>query len=301
MEKQQIIYYPMGLSGMDYLSLQETVYYHSQVLPHGIIRLIECDNQEKSMKVKTRGRDTSEWNEMQLNELQKEDIVDLNENGERWEGDSLNHIPFGYGFIYNSENQIVYEGFVYGEMKVCFGTEFYGDVGSVEYVGNYYRNKRNGYGQLYDKKNELIYEGEWFNDDIFDISNTRIVVNDVITEELIHYGIEELIIGNDYKITMDFFVLNQFAKLKRVIIGENCFNEVREFRIENCNELIELKIGDVVKKYNNEESDDLYNNPSSFSIKNCDHLNEILIGDNELMSINEVELTSRIEYSLLNE
>ena len=66
-------------------------------------------------------------------------------------------------------------------------------------------------------------------------------------------------------------------------------------------ELIELKIGDVVKKYNHEESDDLYNNPSSFSIKNCDHLNEILIGDNELMSINEVELTSRIEYSLLNE
>ena len=42
------------------------------------------------MIIKTRCHYTSEWNEMQWNELQKGDIIDMNEKEERWEGDSLN-------------------------------------------------------------------------------------------------------------------------------------------------------------------------------------------------------------------
>ena len=56
---------------------------HSQVLPNRIIQLINCDDQEKSMKIKTRSQYTSEWNEMQLNELQRVDIIDMNEKDER--------------------------------------------------------------------------------------------------------------------------------------------------------------------------------------------------------------------------
>ena len=35
---------------------------------------------------------------------------------------------------------------MFRRMKVCFGTEFFGDVGIVEYDWNYYRNNRNRYG-----------------------------------------------------------------------------------------------------------------------------------------------------------
>ena len=35
--------------------------------------------------------------------------------------------------------------------------------GTIEYVGDYYKNTRNGNGKLYDKKNECIYDGEWSN------------------------------------------------------------------------------------------------------------------------------------------
>ena len=45
---------------------------------------------------------------------------------------------------------------MFGWMILCFGTEFFGDVGIVEYEDNYYGNKRNDYGWLYDKKNKLM-------------------------------------------------------------------------------------------------------------------------------------------------
>ena len=35
---------------------------------------------------------------------------------------------------------------MFKRIEVCFGTEFFGDVGIVEYEDNYYRNKRNDYG-----------------------------------------------------------------------------------------------------------------------------------------------------------
>ena len=34
---------------------------------------------------------------------------------------------------------------MFGWMILCFGTEFFGDVGIVENEGNYYRNMRNIY------------------------------------------------------------------------------------------------------------------------------------------------------------
>ena len=58
--------------------------------------------------------------------------------------------------ICNSEDHLSFNLFMFKRMKVCFGTEFFGDVGIVEYEGNYYRNMRNIYGWLCDNKNELI-------------------------------------------------------------------------------------------------------------------------------------------------
>ena len=64
MNIRYITYYSMRLSGLNYLSNQDNCFIHSQVLLNRIIQLIECDNQEKSMKTKTRSQYTSEWNEM---------------------------------------------------------------------------------------------------------------------------------------------------------------------------------------------------------------------------------------------
>ena len=136
----------MGLSGDNYLLEQRNQYICSCILSNGLIQWIECDKINKSMKVKTRSENVVEWNALNLNDLIKDDIIDLSENGERWEGDSLDHLPYGYGCIFNSENHIVYEGFVFNGMKVCFGKEYYEDVGIIEYIGYFYNNIRNGNG-----------------------------------------------------------------------------------------------------------------------------------------------------------
>ena len=162
-------YYPFGYSGKQFLESNNTRYIHLELLPDNSIRVIECDIDEKWMKVKSRVNVCSEWIELNLSNLKRGDTVDLNENGDRWEGDSLNGIPFGYGCEYNSENQLIYKGFVFEVMKVCYGVEMYKDIGIVEYEGGFYKGKRYGNGKLYDKKNVLIYEGEWANNNPFEL------------------------------------------------------------------------------------------------------------------------------------
>ena len=106
-------YYPCGYSGVDFLSEKGSTILHSEYLENGCIRLIECDKEEKSMKVKEKKENNKEWNEINMDGLKQGVTIDLSDKGDRWEGDSLKDSPFGYGCKYNSENQLVYKGFVF--------------------------------------------------------------------------------------------------------------------------------------------------------------------------------------------
>ena len=112
------------------------------------------------MKVMEKKENDREWTEINMDGFKQGVTIRLSDKGDRWEGDSLNNSPFFYVCKYNSENQLIYKGFIFKIMKVCFGSEFYGDVGNIEYEGEYYKNMRFGYDKLYDKKNQLVYEGE---------------------------------------------------------------------------------------------------------------------------------------------
>ena len=226
-------YYPFDTSGCSYLSINNSIYVHSELLSDYSIRVIECDIQEKSMKVKTRNKNSSEWIEMNMDSFIKNDIVDLNENGTRWEGDSLNGSPFGYGRIYNPENQLIYKGFMFEEMKVCFGEEYYGDIGIVEYEGNYYKNMKNGYGKLYDKKNELVYEGEWLNDN--SLKEECLKIGGKFCDKSIHFGINELIISDDCECSISDLILIGFNHLRLLEIGENSLMNVNNVELSSMN------------------------------------------------------------------
>ena len=97
---------------------------------------------------------------------------------------------------------------MYNGKKVCYGTEFFGDIGIVEYQGDYYEDKKLGYGKLYNKKNELVYEGEWQFDQ--PVNATKLVVTEVFKENAIHFGIEELIIDDNVKNNIKSFTMNGF-------------------------------------------------------------------------------------------
>lgn len=55
-------------------------------------------------------------------------VIDLSDNGERWEGDILDGYPCGWGRFFNADNMLCYEGFRYKEYTVCYGTGYFPDV-----------------------------------------------------------------------------------------------------------------------------------------------------------------------------
>ena len=60
-----------------------------------------------------------------VNGIEHNRVLDLSDDGERWEGDVLDNQPYGWGVLYDSENRMVYEGFRIGEVNVCYGRSYY--------------------------------------------------------------------------------------------------------------------------------------------------------------------------------
>ena len=252
MSGEECKYYRFGYSGCNFLSVNRSDYIHSELLPNGIIREIECDKNDKWMKVRERKEENEEWSEIDLSGLKRGITIDLHENGERWEGDSLNGSPFGYGCLYNSENQLIYSGFIYEGLKVCYGIEMYGGISIVEYEGEFYKGMRYGNGKLYDKKNELIYEGEWANNPL-ELYSLR--VENELKEEDIHFGLEELEIGENCCNDLKCFKLIGFDRLKKLTLHKNSLKNLDSLVISNNNELEIIEIEDGEYGYGDESRD----------------------------------------------
>ena len=231
MNSLQVRYYPYGVSGYDSLIISQSKISHSELLPNNKIRLIECDIDEKWMMVKERDLNSEEWISLNLDGLKKHDIVDMNENGERWEGDSLNGIPYGYGSIYNENNQVIYDGFLVEGMKICFGSIYYGDVDIVEYEGCFHHDLRYGFGKLYDKKKELIYEGEICNNNPSE--RNKIILKEKMDEHLIHFNTEEIIIDTRYDSNLEYFKLIDYPYLRKIVFNDRCLQHVKEVELSS--------------------------------------------------------------------
>ena len=223
-------YYQIGFSHFRYIQKEGNVYYHSEVMENNAIRVIECDMDKKWMKVKTKSSILG-WKEIGLKKLKKDDIIKLKNTNMRWEGNSLNGSPFGYGMIYNNNNKVIYEGFIFENMKVCYGKEIYDDVGTVEYEGSYYQNKRSGYGMLFDKKKELVYQGEWINDNPKSDKNGNI--NRVMNKNDLYVGMENIIIEDNCQFNGDSFILDGLTQLKTIRIGRECMKDINRFELKS--------------------------------------------------------------------
>ncbi|KAK8825730.1 hypothetical protein WA577_000900, partial [Blastocystis sp. JDR] len=92
-------------------------------------------------------------------------VLDLSDDGERWEGDVLNNQPCGWGVLYDSEGEKKYEGFMIGEVNVCYGTRYYSDIQKVEYEGEWCGGQRWGRGIQYDRSGSMVFDGEWMDDE----------------------------------------------------------------------------------------------------------------------------------------
>ena len=231
----------------DYVSLynhQGFCWYHegiveksaSVVVELSVKRIVEVDRQLKKV--------------LGVNGIEHNVVLNLSDEGERWEGDVLDGIPYGWGVLYDSENRLAYEGFRVGEVNVCYGTQYYSDIGVIEYEGEWFEGKRWGRGTHYDRTGVVIYEGGWLNNTHEDERIIRIN-KDNYRSVLYHTMVEELIVGDDccngeeWRM-IDFSLLSMLRELRvgdgsfkrvnkvnlvflhqleRVVIGESCFTE----------------------------------------------------------------------------
>ena len=216
-------------------------------------------------------------------------IIDLSDSGDRFEGCVRNDSPFGYGSLYDDENRLMYEGFMIDDMKVCFGIEYYSDLGLKKYEGHWFDGMKCGYGKLFDRNGCIAYEGNWFNDQPISISTsttTSLTISD--PSSLIPCTVEELSIAddccNDESITS--FTLYWLYSLRILIVGDYCFKNVTRFDIDGLNRLESIKIGEYSFSLDSDEKN------REFHLKNCSNLKSLVIDDYSFRDYYVMELNN---------
>ena len=259
-----------------------------------VIEVKESENEVELMIVNVlnhsmrvlKGLKEEELNEMDLSELVEKEIVDLNDDGRRWEGEVLRGEVFGYGCLYDEENECEYEGWMIEGKKRCYGIEYWNDTRKMKYCGCYYDGLKNGYGVLYDR-NGMIEQERLFKDDI-SIDDKDCQIQWIGDCDLTLAGyVESLTIADNVNPSdMSSLILtSSLTQLKYLKFGRKSFMNVNRFVIDGLNELKSVIIGkkSFYLDYNNRFR-------SSCMIMNCDRLNEIHFGESSFYWYESFEL-----------
>ena len=257
-------------------------------------------NEERMIEVDVDSHELLQVNGEDVKGIERNQVLDLSDDGERWEGDVLNNEPYGWGVLYDSENRMVYEGFRIGDVSVCYGRSYSPDIHRVEYEGMIFEGKRWGRGMQYDRNGNTLFSGEWINDD--KEIEKRVVLNE--DSQLLHYHIEELIVekdscnGEEWRL-LDFSFM---SKLRLLEVGDDCFEHVIEVMLIGLNQLESVVIGEYC--FTNAWPG--YNPNRHFYLKNCERLRELKMGcysfsDYSVCEIENVPSLEVIEMGELHE
>ena len=234
--------------------------------------------------------------------IEHNQVLDLNDDGERWEGDVLDNKPYGWGVLYGSENRRAYEGFRIGEVNVCYATRYYSDIGVIEYKGEICEGKRWGRGIQYDRNSKTVFDGEWMDDD--NQIEKRVVLNE--ENQLLHSHIEELIVENNSCNVPEWAALDLsfISHLRLLEVGDECFEYVDEVKLIGLNQLERVVIG--MKSFTKRKNDDCNDPNCHFYLKNCERVRELKMGrysfnEYSVCEIENVPSLEVIEMGELNE
>ena len=241
-------------------------------------------------------------NREEVSGVEHKRVLDLSDDGERWEGDVLDNQPYGWGVLYDSENRMAYEGFRIGDVNVCYGIQYYSDIHKVEYKGEICEGKRWGRGIQYDRNGKTVFDGEWMNDD--NQIEKRVVLNE--ENQLLHSHIEELIVENNSCNGPEWAVLDLsfISHLRLLEVGDKCFENVKEVKLIGLSKLERMVIGK--KSFTKKKNSDGNDPNRRFCLKNCERLRELKIGrysfsDYSVCEIENLPTLKVIEMGKLNE
>lgn len=211
-----------------------------------------------------------------LSKVRHNEVVNLNEDGERWEGDVLDETPFGWGVLYDKNNNMVYEGFRTDEWNVCFGRKYYADIGVIEYEGELCESMRWGHGTQYDRHGEVVFEGQWMNDSHI-LSRQAVITREMSEDDVWHNGVEELRIGDSVRLLAYILSFRVFPQLRVLSIGNESLCGVVRLRLVGMKHLEKVTIGD--RSFTNADYNQRKMLPCEFVLKNCPVLKELSIGN----------------------
>ena len=248
--------------------------------------------EEGVIEVNVDSRELLRVNGEDVSGIEHNRVLDLNDDGERWEGDVLNGKPYGWGVFYDSENRRTYEGFRIGDVNVCYGRSYCPDVGVIEYEGMIFEGKRWGRGVQYDRNGGTLFEGEWMNNEHL---SKRIVLNE--GNQLLSNHTEEMVVSNSICNGQEWNALDLslMSNLRLIEVGDECFKYVKEVKLMGLKQLERVMIG---KNSFTKCKDGAGNDPDRhFYLKNCEQLRELKIGHHSFSdySVCEIENVPSLE------
>ena len=242
---------------------------------------------ERVIAVDIQSRQLLRLSEMDLSEMKQNEVLDLNDEGERWEGDILNNHPFGWGVLYDTDNRRVYEGFRVGNANVCYGRSYYPDIQKVEYEGEILNGRRWGRGIQYDRSGLVMYEGEWMNDEHVE---KREEVRD--ENQRFHNYVEELTLLPSCEISSNTLHLSLLPRLRVLQVQGMNIASVSRVELIGMHELekavFECTCSDRIKR------------KGSFQVKNCERLKELIVADGSFRDYYECVIKNVPSLEVLN-
>ena len=245
-----------------------------------------------------------------LHRIESHKILDMSDEGDRWEGDVLMDKPCGWGILYDKEGRVAYEGFRIGKENVCWGCKYYADIEKIEYEGQWHSGMRWGPGVQYDRNGAVMYDGEWVNDRPIE---KRVVITP--ENELLHSHVKELVVSDECCNDKEWGVLavRGFVHLTQLEVGNNCFKNAEAVDLIGLPKLEGVTIGNMsFTRVRNE--DDTYSSlyadrkdpKGRFRLKKCPKLRELRVGCFSFyyfnaIKIGDVDALEVIEIGNLNE
>ena len=265
--------YDIGI-GYSYGVMKYNNRYYVIIWLRDVYSVVIADANRKEMTVYSQGK--------RIDSQYSKDVIDLNSDGRRWEGGVKDGKPFGYGVMYDEEGRKEYEGFMMDGVEMCYGTEYDCRIERMKYGGCFYDGRRYGDGVLYERNEMVDYDGLWKNDN---------PASSHFDGKTIDSNTESIEISNNsfnevYSFIPPFFL----HSLKRIVIGNDCFERARLFELNGLIELESVVIGERSFSTNPQEPWNSERRDGVCSIENCPILKYIQIGDYSFSDYHSFEL-----------
>ena len=167
--------------------------------------------------------------------------------------------------MYDEEGWKEYEGFMMDGVEMCYGTEYDCRIERMKYGGCFYDGRRYGDGVLYERNEMVDYDGLWKNDNPASSHfDGKTIDSNTESIEISNNSFKEV-----YSFILPFFI----CSLKRMVIGDGCFERVRVFDLHGLDELESVIIGKECFRIGEDERSHGF-----CRILNCPKLKSIQIG-----------------------